>query len=415
MRALHAGQEVPLQSRQARSLEWHPIAAKLLVAAFVGVLLYAAVYVGYNAWRDSRVDTWSGPDTTVTSGQRLADCPVVNALHDDDVPDLDPLQRPGLPLDRDDQAGRHRPDRRLPTDWLCAGRPAPVARRQHAGWPGRPDHRAQARRRPCRPGLRGHAGVPLNGRAALSLAVPARRRSTSEYHAPGRGGAPDSPDGATAITSPIDIGGGDTNATSESRCARRGRRDDLRGVLRHRHPSRRRRRTAPPPSAAASASAPASASAVARARPAQQPVNGGKWIFGSASDPSTLDAILIQDGESFRIAQQIYETLIKLKPGTTCDLRPGLAKSWDLSADGLTYTFHLQTGVKFSDGTAFNADAAVYNVNRWKNLAGAAPGRRLLRHHRLRRLRRQVAHQGRHEGRRLDVLDHPGHRRRPTS
>jgi hypothetical protein len=86
MRALHAGQEVPLQSRQARSLEWHPIAAKLIVAAFVGVLLYAAVYVGYNAWRDGRVDTWSGPDTTVTSGQRLADCPVVNALHDDTFP-----------------------------------------------------------------------------------------------------------------------------------------------------------------------------------------------------------------------------------------------------------------------------------------------------------------------------------------
>jgi peptide/nickel transport system substrate-binding protein len=104
------------------------------------------------------------------------------------------------------------------------------------------------------------------------------------------------------------------------------------------------------------------------------PVNGGTWIFGSASDPSTLDAILIQDGESFRIAQQIYETLIKLKPGSSSNLEPGLAKSWDTSPDGLTYTFHLQTGVKFSDGTAFNADAAVYNVNRWKNLPAALQG-----------------------------------------
>ncbi len=104
------------------------------------------------------------------------------------------------------------------------------------------------------------------------------------------------------------------------------------------------------------------------------PVNGGSWIFGSASDPATLDAILIQDGESFRIAQQIYETLIKLKPGSASELQPDLAKSWDTSPDGLTYTFHLQTGVLFSDGTAFNADAATYNVNRWKNLPAALQG-----------------------------------------
>jgi peptide/nickel transport system substrate-binding protein len=98
------------------------------------------------------------------------------------------------------------------------------------------------------------------------------------------------------------------------------------------------------------------------------PVKGGTMIFGSASDPTTLDAILIQDGESFRIAQQIYETLIKLKPGSTSELQPDLAKSWDASPDSTTFTFHLQTGVTFSDGTPFNADAAIYNVNRWKNL-----------------------------------------------
>ena len=133
--------------------------------------------------------------------------------------------------------------------------------------------------------------------------------------------------------------------------------------------------SAAPPSTAPASSAPASASASAVASPSGgQPVNGGTWIFGSASDPSTLDAILIQDGESFRIAQQIYETLIKLKAGSASNLEPALAKSWDVSADGLTYTFHLQTGVTFSDGTPFNADAAVYNVNRWKNLPEALRG-----------------------------------------
>jgi hypothetical protein len=86
MRALHAGREVPIQRREARSLQWHPIAGKLLVAGVVGLLAYAAIVTGYNAWRDSRVDTWSGPDAAVTSGQRLANCPVANDLHDDTFP-----------------------------------------------------------------------------------------------------------------------------------------------------------------------------------------------------------------------------------------------------------------------------------------------------------------------------------------
>ena len=96
--------------------------------------------------------------------------------------------------------------------------------------------------------------------------------------------------------------------------------------------------------------------------------NARTMVFGSASDPTTVDAILLQDGESLRIAQQIYDTLIRLKPGTAADLEPSLAKSWAVSPDGLTYTFHLRSGVRFTDGTPFDADAAVYNVNRWKNL-----------------------------------------------
>ncbi len=132
--------------------------------------------------------------------------------------------------------------------------------------------------------------------------------------------------------------------------------------------------TAPSESAAAPSESGAAPSESASTAASGQPVSGGTLIFGSASDPATLDAILIQDGESFRIAQQIYETLIKLKPGSASDLEPGLASSWEASADGKTYTFHLQTGVKFTDGTPFNADAAVYNVNRWKNLPQALQG-----------------------------------------
>jgi hypothetical protein len=86
VRALRAGQEVPLRERRGTGLEWHPIASKLLLVAFVAVVAYFSITTAYNAWRDARVETWAGPDASVQSGQRLANCPPANALHDDVFP-----------------------------------------------------------------------------------------------------------------------------------------------------------------------------------------------------------------------------------------------------------------------------------------------------------------------------------------
>ena len=97
---------------------------------------------------------------------------------------------------------------------------------------------------------------------------------------------------------------------------------------------------------------------------------GGTLVFGTASDPVVLDGALVSDGESLRVIDQIYETLVSLKPGTT-ELEPGLAKSWTISDDGLTYTFELQDGVKFHDGEPFNADAVCFNFDRWYNFTGS--------------------------------------------
>ena len=44
---------------------------------------------------------------------------------------------------------------------------------------------------------------------------------------------------------------------------------------------------------------------------------GGTLVFGSAADPVALDGILVSDGESSRVIEQIFETLVMLKPGTT--------------------------------------------------------------------------------------------------
>jgi peptide/nickel transport system substrate-binding protein len=58
----------------------------------------------------------------------------------------------------------------------------------------------------------------------------------------------------------------------------------------------------------------------------------------------------------------IYEGLTRIDENGS--VQPDLAKSWDISPDGLTYTFHLQTGVKFHDGTPFSADDVKFSLDR---------------------------------------------------
>ncbi|HXV33944.1 MAG TPA: ABC transporter substrate-binding protein, partial [Gaiellaceae bacterium] len=96
---------------------------------------------------------------------------------------------------------------------------------------------------------------------------------------------------------------------------------------------------------------------------------GGDLVFGTAADPVVLDGALVSDGESLRAIDQIYESLVSLKPGTT-ELEPGLAESWEISEDGLEYTFALRDGVTFHDGEPFNAEAVCYNFDRWYNFTG---------------------------------------------
>jgi len=87
-------------------------------------------------------------------------------------------------------------------------------------------------------------------------------------------------------------------------------------------------------------------------------------VFGRGGDSVALDPANVTDGESLNVTTNIFDTLIDYKEGNT-DLQPGLAKSWDSSDDGLVWTFKLQEGVKFHDGTDFNAEAVVFNFNRW--------------------------------------------------
>jgi peptide/nickel transport system substrate-binding protein len=93
------------------------------------------------------------------------------------------------------------------------------------------------------------------------------------------------------------------------------------------------------------------------------------FVYAGAADPTYLDPSIVSDGESFRVARQIFDTLVQLRPGTT-KLQPALARSWRVNRTGRVWTFTLRRGVKFHDGTPFNSAAVCANFNRWFNWTG---------------------------------------------
>ena len=87
LRSLQAGQELPLHRRGGRlAVDWHPILWTLIKVAAVVLVAYVGIRVGTQWLREGRVDTWDGPDATVQSGVRLADCPSVDRIRVEDFP-----------------------------------------------------------------------------------------------------------------------------------------------------------------------------------------------------------------------------------------------------------------------------------------------------------------------------------------
>ncbi len=90
--------------------------------------------------------------------------------------------------------------------------------------------------------------------------------------------------------------------------------------------------------------------------------SGGTLVAAWAQDPVGLDPHKTSAYSSFQILENVLDTLV-----TTDDsgkIVPSLAESWDISDDGLTYTFHLRSGVEFSNGRAMTADDVVYTYTR---------------------------------------------------
>lgn len=98
---------------------------------------------------------------------------------------------------------------------------------------------------------------------------------------------------------------------------------------------------------------------------------GGTIVLGFEGEPATLDPAAGTNLATLRVTRLILENLVTedvAKTGVTAPpLVPGLAERWDISADGLVYTFHLRSGVRFHDGEPFDSNAVKFNFDRNMN------------------------------------------------
>ena len=108
-------------------------------------------------------------------------------------------------------------------------------------------------------------------------------------------------------------------------------------------------------------------------------------VYCSEGSPENFTPAINTTGTSFDAARPVYDKLVEFTPGTT-QTQPGLAEKTDVSADGLTLTFHLRKGVKFHSGVNgftptrdFNADDVLWSFarqsddkNPWHKVSGGS-------------------------------------------
>jgi peptide/nickel transport system substrate-binding protein len=101
------------------------------------------------------------------------------------------------------------------------------------------------------------------------------------------------------------------------------------------------------------------------------PVEVKPLIIGTTDKlTGSIDSAQAYDFHTWEIFQNMSQGLLTYKPGTT-ELVPGLAAEWPaVSANGLEYTFKLRKGLKFSDGTPFNASVVKHSIDRVFNTRG---------------------------------------------
>lgn len=100
----------------------------------------------------------------------------------------------------------------------------------------------------------------------------------------------------------------------------------------------------------------------AKAPARQQVYTAPMVLLNGSTDLTTLDPALAYDQNSLTAISLLYTGLVQLDDHM--QPQPQLARSWDLSPDGLTWTFHLRPHLTFSDGTPLTASDVVYSIDR---------------------------------------------------
>ena len=100
-----------------------------------------------------------------------------------------------------------------------------------------------------------------------------------------------------------------------------------------------------------------------RETPAAAGIRTGTLLVGNQNEPASLDPHLLNAYTDMRIAMAVFEGLTVLDEKTATAL-PGAAERWDVSADGLTYTFYLRASGKWSNGERVTAADFAYSFRR---------------------------------------------------
>ncbi|HEU0164226.1 MAG TPA: ABC transporter substrate-binding protein, partial [Thermomicrobiales bacterium] len=98
---------------------------------------------------------------------------------------------------------------------------------------------------------------------------------------------------------------------------------------------------------------------------------GGRLKMGLQADPAGLDPQITSLTAAWHVIEHVYDGLVAVGP--SLEPEPALATSWEISADGLTYTFHLRKGVKFHNGREFISKDVAYTFGRIVDPATASP------------------------------------------
>ena len=104
-----------------------------------------------------------------------------------------------------------------------------------------------------------------------------------------------------------------------------------------------------------------------------RPKRGGTLTYATGTDATTLDPQFVTDVPTSRVVMHLHETLVF--QDERGEIKPRLAESWEVSADQKTWTFKLRRGVRFHDGTPFDAESVRSSFTRILDAATGSPRR----------------------------------------